>query len=76
MPEAGDIAVVIVAAGQGTRLAGPVPKQYRHLAGRAVLAHTLEAALWPRRSAASSSPSTRRRARSMTPPSPGSTTPA
>ena len=45
MPEAGDIAVVIVAAGQGTRLAGPVPKQYRHLAGRAVLAHTLEAAL-------------------------------
>ncbi|MEO0992649.1 MAG: bifunctional 2-C-methyl-D-erythritol 4-phosphate cytidylyltransferase/2-C-methyl-D-erythritol 2,4-cyclodiphosphate synthase [Pseudomonadota bacterium] len=38
-------AVVIVAAGQGTRLGGPVPKQYRMLGGRSVLARTVEAAL-------------------------------
>jgi 2-C-methyl-D-erythritol 4-phosphate cytidylyltransferase/2-C-methyl-D-erythritol 2,4-cyclodiphosphate synthase len=38
-------AVVIVAAGQGLRLGGPVPKQYQALGGRAILARTLEAAL-------------------------------
>ena len=41
MAETPDIAAVIVAAGRGTRLGGPVPKQYQPLAGRAVLAHTL-----------------------------------
>ncbi|MEM9147055.1 MAG: bifunctional 2-C-methyl-D-erythritol 4-phosphate cytidylyltransferase/2-C-methyl-D-erythritol 2,4-cyclodiphosphate synthase [Pseudomonadota bacterium] len=38
-------AVVIVAAGQGTRLGGPLPKQYQRLAGRPVIARTLAAAL-------------------------------
>lgn len=38
-------AVVIVAAGQGLRLGGPVPKQYQTLGGRAVIAHAVEAAL-------------------------------
>ncbi len=37
--------LVIVAAGRGLRLGGPVPKQYQTLGGRAVLARTLTAAL-------------------------------
>lgn len=39
------VGVVIVAAGRGERAAGPGggPKQYRHLAGRAVIARTLDA---------------------------------
>jgi 2-C-methyl-D-erythritol 4-phosphate cytidylyltransferase/2-C-methyl-D-erythritol 2,4-cyclodiphosphate synthase len=37
------IAVIIVAAGRGARFGGEVPKQYRALAGKPVLAHTLEA---------------------------------
>lgn len=36
------IAALIVAAGRGTRVAGPTPKQYRRLAGRSVLSRTLE----------------------------------
>lgn len=36
---------IIVAAGQGTRLGGPVPKQYRDLAGEPVLTRTLRAIL-------------------------------
>jgi len=36
-------AAVIVAAGRGTRAGGPVPKQWRMLNGRAVVAWTLEA---------------------------------
>jgi 2-C-methyl-D-erythritol 4-phosphate cytidylyltransferase/2-C-methyl-D-erythritol 2,4-cyclodiphosphate synthase len=36
--------MVIVAAGRGSRAGEGVPKQYRPLAGRAVLAHTLDAA--------------------------------
>ena len=36
------IAVLIVAAGRGTRLGEGVPKQYRPLLGRAVLAHAIE----------------------------------
>lgn len=39
-------AALVVAAGRGTRLAGAqnaLPKQYRHLLGRAVLTHTLNA---------------------------------
>lgn len=39
------IAVVIVAAGQGLRLGGPVPKQYQLLGGRPILARTLERVL-------------------------------
>ena len=38
-------AVVIVAAGQGLRLGGPVPKQYQMLGGRAILARSVSAAL-------------------------------
>ncbi|MDA0701820.1 MAG: bifunctional 2-C-methyl-D-erythritol 4-phosphate cytidylyltransferase/2-C-methyl-D-erythritol 2,4-cyclodiphosphate synthase [Proteobacteria bacterium] len=34
---------LIVAAGRGTRFGGPVPKQYRALGGRAVLARTIAA---------------------------------
>ena len=34
--------MVLVAAGQGTRIGGPVPKQYRDLGGRAVLLWSLE----------------------------------
>ncbi|HWA15169.1 MAG TPA: 2-C-methyl-D-erythritol 4-phosphate cytidylyltransferase [Gemmatimonadales bacterium] len=37
-----DVGVVLVAAGQGTRLGGPVPKQYRELDGRPVLLWSLE----------------------------------
>ncbi|MDJ1156830.1 bifunctional 2-C-methyl-D-erythritol 4-phosphate cytidylyltransferase/2-C-methyl-D-erythritol 2,4-cyclodiphosphate synthase [Chelatococcus sp. SYSU_G07232] len=36
------VAAIIVAAGRGTRAGGDVPKQYRELAGRPVLARTLE----------------------------------
>ena len=35
------VAALIVAAGRGARVGGDVPKQYRRLAGRTVLAHTL-----------------------------------
>lgn len=40
-----DVVAVIVAAGQGLRLGGPVPKQYQAIGGRPILAHTIEAAL-------------------------------
>lgn len=36
------VAALIVAAGRGTRVAGPVPKQYRRIGGRSVLSRTLE----------------------------------
>ncbi|SDK34423.1 bifunctional 2-C-methyl-D-erythritol 4-phosphate cytidylyltransferase/2-C-methyl-D-erythritol 2,4-cyclodiphosphate synthase [Aliiruegeria lutimaris] len=36
------VAAVIVAAGRGSRAGGPVPKQYQPLAGRAILAHTVD----------------------------------
>lgn len=36
-------AAVIVAAGRGTRAGGDLPKQWRELAGRSVVAHTLKA---------------------------------
>ena len=36
-------AAIIVGAGRGRRMAGPVPKQYRPLGGVAVLRHTVEA---------------------------------
>ena len=35
-------AALIVAAGRGHRVGGPLPKQYRQLAGRAVLGHSLQ----------------------------------
>ncbi len=38
-------AAIIVAAGRGLRLGGPVPKQYQRLSGRMVLTRTLEAIL-------------------------------
>ena len=41
MPQ--DTAIIIVAAGRGTRAGGGLPKQWRPLAGRPVLAHTLDA---------------------------------
>ncbi|MDE2390161.1 MAG: 2-C-methyl-D-erythritol 4-phosphate cytidylyltransferase, partial [Rhodospirillales bacterium] len=34
---------LIVAAGRGYRLGGPLPKQYLPLAGRPILRHTIEA---------------------------------
>jgi 2-C-methyl-D-erythritol 4-phosphate cytidylyltransferase/2-C-methyl-D-erythritol 2,4-cyclodiphosphate synthase len=37
------VAVIIVAAGRGVRAGGGLPKQYRPLAGKPVLAHTLAA---------------------------------
>lgn len=40
MPET---VALIVAAGRGTRMPGDVPKQYRHLHGRPILRHVLEA---------------------------------
>ncbi len=35
-------AALIVAAGRGHRVGGPLPKQYRQLAGRAVLSHSVQ----------------------------------
>jgi 2-C-methyl-D-erythritol 4-phosphate cytidylyltransferase/2-C-methyl-D-erythritol 2,4-cyclodiphosphate synthase len=37
------ITALIVAAGSGSRLGGEIPKQYRPLAGKAVLAHAVDA---------------------------------
>jgi len=39
------IAALIVAAGQGSRVGGDLPKQYRPIAGKAVLAHAIDALL-------------------------------
>ena len=39
------IAAIIVAAGSGTRLGGPVPKQYQMLGERMILTRTIEALL-------------------------------
>lgn len=38
-----ELAIVVVAAGRGSRAGSEIPKQYRQLAGRPLLAHTLEA---------------------------------
>ena len=38
-----DTAVIIVAAGRGSRMGGAIPKQWQMLAGEPVLAHTLRA---------------------------------
>jgi len=45
--ESGQTVALIVAAGSGSRMGGPL-KQYRPLAGRAVLAHAVDALLHPR----------------------------
>ena len=37
------VAAIIVAAGRGTRAGGDLPKQWQMLAGRPVVAHTLDA---------------------------------
>ena len=37
------IAAIIVAAGRGTRAGGDLPKQWRHLAGQPVVAHSIRA---------------------------------
>ena len=41
-PEFADVAIVVVAAGRGLRAGGDMPKQYRALAGRPLIAHTLD----------------------------------
>jgi 2-C-methyl-D-erythritol 4-phosphate cytidylyltransferase / 2-C-methyl-D-erythritol 2,4-cyclodiphosphate synthase len=43
MPEVLARAILVVAAGRGSRAGGGLPKQYRLLAGRPLLTHTLEA---------------------------------
>lgn len=40
-----ELAIVVVAAGRGSRAGGGIPKQYRTLAGRPLIAHTLDALL-------------------------------
>lgn len=40
-----ELAIIVVAAGRGSRAGGGTPKQYRSLAGRPLLAHTLDALL-------------------------------
>jgi 2-C-methyl-D-erythritol 4-phosphate cytidylyltransferase/2-C-methyl-D-erythritol 2,4-cyclodiphosphate synthase len=41
MTETRDLAILVVAAGRGSRAGDGLPKQYRHLAGRSLLAHSL-----------------------------------
>jgi len=45
MNAASELAIIVVAAGRGSRAGGGTPKQYRSLAGRPLLAHTLDALL-------------------------------
>lgn len=45
IPSAPPVACIIVAAGRGLRAGGEIPKQYRDLGGRPVLARTLAAVL-------------------------------
>jgi 2-C-methyl-D-erythritol 4-phosphate cytidylyltransferase len=42
-PSAGDVCAIIVAAGRGRRMKSDIPKQYLPLAGKPVLAHTIDA---------------------------------
>lgn len=46
-PSSSSTSVIVVAAGRGLRAGGGVPKQYRPLAGRPLLAHTLAALAQP-----------------------------
>jgi 2-C-methyl-D-erythritol 4-phosphate cytidylyltransferase/2-C-methyl-D-erythritol 2,4-cyclodiphosphate synthase len=41
MAKAQDIGALVVAAGQGARVGGPVPKQFRPIGGQSMLAHSL-----------------------------------
>jgi 2-C-methyl-D-erythritol 4-phosphate cytidylyltransferase/2-C-methyl-D-erythritol 2,4-cyclodiphosphate synthase len=43
MDKVPELAIVVVAAGRGSRAGGTIPKQYKNLAGRPLLAHTLGA---------------------------------
>ena len=43
MSDSGSTIALIVAAGSGARAGGDVPKQYRQLGGKPVLAHSLAA---------------------------------
>lgn len=43
MDKVPDLAIVVAAAGRGSRAGGTIPKQYKNLAGRPLLAHTLGA---------------------------------
>ena len=43
MTDVSSIAAIVLAAGSGSRSRGAVPKQYRTLAGRPLLAHSIEA---------------------------------
>jgi 2-C-methyl-D-erythritol 4-phosphate cytidylyltransferase/2-C-methyl-D-erythritol 2,4-cyclodiphosphate synthase len=43
MDKVPELAIVVVAAGRGSRAGGTIPKQYENLAGRPLLAHTLGA---------------------------------
>jgi 2-C-methyl-D-erythritol 4-phosphate cytidylyltransferase / 2-C-methyl-D-erythritol 2,4-cyclodiphosphate synthase len=45
MSETSDLAILVVAAGRGTRAGGGVPKQYRAVAGKPLLTHTISALL-------------------------------
>ncbi len=42
LPATGRNAALVVAAGQGSRIGGDMPKQYQHLAGRAILRHAID----------------------------------
>ncbi|MBV8687699.1 MAG: bifunctional 2-C-methyl-D-erythritol 4-phosphate cytidylyltransferase/2-C-methyl-D-erythritol 2,4-cyclodiphosphate synthase [Alphaproteobacteria bacterium] len=48
MPEGGKIVALVVAAGSGSRAGGGLPKQYRRIGGRAMMAHALDALRHPR----------------------------
>lgn len=43
MDSGSELAIIVVAAGRGSRVGAGLPKQYRNLAGRPLLAHTLSA---------------------------------
>ena len=43
MPPASSVTAILVAAGSGSRMGGELPKQYRPLGGKAVVAHAVDA---------------------------------
>jgi 2-C-methyl-D-erythritol 4-phosphate cytidylyltransferase/2-C-methyl-D-erythritol 2,4-cyclodiphosphate synthase len=48
MSQGGKTVAIVVAAGSGRRTGGALPKQYRKIGGRAVLAHAVDALMHPR----------------------------
>ena len=48
MASGGKTIALVVAAGSGVRAGGEVPKQYRRIAGRALLAHAVDRLRHPR----------------------------